>query len=51
MPDYNRHTFDINPSDKPLTEPHKPNFASDKIPKKPKKIEIKEKSSPPDFKF
>lgn len=51
MPDYNKTVFEINPSDKPLTQPVKPNFASDLIPKKPKKIEIKEKHSPPDFKF
>lgn len=51
MPDYEKHKFEIIPSDKPVTQSIKPHFTSDLLPKKPRIAEERQTNSPPDFKF
>ena len=52
MPDYEKLKFEVIPSDKPVTQPARPVFQSDFLPKKKSIVDVPKKSnSPPEFKF
>ena len=51
MPDLSKPGFSVIPSDKPITEARRPQFASDFIPKREKKVVESKVEQTPDFKF
>ena len=51
VPDYDSKAICIMPSDRPLTVPVKPAFASDALPKKAKKVSPAKTNEPKDFVF